>query len=260
MNKSVYLIVESEFDYRLAADFLSLADIPVERIEFIVANGSMNVSEAAEKALCENPNSGVAVLIDLDSNDNFESEKKASEKYGIDITKISVFTAVPEIESWLFADLSAARSKAKNKARADELLSRISLPDDIPYPKYLATRLFKLDEKFELVKEDIDINLAMSRSASLRKFISGIAKLLNISTELNWEREYVRSAGRDVFSKLVDEVTPSEAVIYKTIGGRTVTSGEMAKEIHNGTELGISYSVEVLRVARDFLSREAKKR
>ncbi|WP_104047924.1 DUF4276 family protein [Vibrio jasicida] len=260
MNDYLYLVVESDFDRKLASAFLSAAGIPTQRIEFIAAKGARNASLKAKIMIERNPEAKVAVLVDLDSNDNFESENKAAEKYNIDTRNISVFTAVPEIESWLFADLNAAKRKARNHERASELLSRVSLPDDIPYPKYLATRLFKLDEKFELVNRDIDIKLAVSRSPSLRKFVSGIGRILGVDVTLNWEREYVRTAGRDIFSKLVDEVTPADVVIYKTLDGHSITAGEMAREIHNGTDVGISYSVEVLRIARDLLSREANKK
>lgn len=257
MNDILYLIVESDFDRRLASAFLSGAGIPTERIEFVVEKGAIS---AKRKAIIEKePGSKIAVLVDFDSNDNFESERKAADKYNINSSDITVFTAVPEIESWLFADLNAAKRKAKNQERASELLSRVSLPDDIPYPKYLATRLFKLDDKFELVSNDINISLATSRSPSLRKFIAGVGELLGVEVVLNWEREYARTAGRDVFSKLVDEVTPANVVIYKTLNGQSITAGEMVREIHNGTEVGISYSVEVLRVARDLLSREANR-
>ena len=260
MSDILYLIVESDFDRRLASAFLSAAGLPINRIEFIAAKGAIAASRKAKSIIDREPKSNVAVLIDLDSNDNFEPEQKAAAKYNIDDSHITVFTAVPEIESWLFADLNAAKRKARNQERASELLSRVSLPDDIPYPKYLATRLFKLDEKFELVNQDIDIRLAASRSPSLRRFIAGVGQLLGVDVTLNWEREYVRTSGRDIFSKLVDEVTPADVVIYKTLNGQSITAGQMAREIHDGTEIGISYSVEVLRVARDLLSREANKK
>lgn len=260
MNNTIYLVVEGDFDRRLASAFLLSAGIPINRIEFIIANSAINAGRKARAIIEREPESKVAVLVDLDSNDNFEPEQKAATKYNIDDSCITIFTAVPEIESWLFADLDAAKRKATNKERANELLSRVSLPDDIPYPKYLATRLFKFDEKFELANQDININLAASRSPSLRKFIAGIGRLMGVNTKLNWEREYVRTAGRDVFSKLVNEVTPANVVIYKTLNGQSITAGEMAKEIHDGTEIGISYSVDVLRVARDLLSREANRK
>ncbi|MBT1443420.1 DUF4276 family protein [Shewanella sp. JM162201] len=260
MNNVLYLIVEGSFGCRLASAFLSAAGLPINRINFIVADSLVNSIKLAKSIINNKPESQVAVLIDFDSNDNFESEKKAITKYNLVDSTISVFTAVPEIESWLFADLNAAKTKARNLERASELLSRVSLPDDIPYPKYLATRLFKLDEKFELVNQDININVAASRSPSLRKFITGVGKLLGVEATLNWEREYVRTSGRDIFSKLVDEVTPADVVLYKTLNGQSITAGQMVREIHDGTEIGISYSVEVLRVARDLLSREAHKK
>lgn len=260
MSNKLQLVVEGHFDKKLASNFLSLAGIPLDRIDFIVANGPLNVKNQVAKLRKGKPNSKVAILIDLDSNDNFEPEKKVASKYNIDLDSAAVFTAIPTIESWLFADIEAAKKKVKNKKRADELLSRIPLPDDIPYPKFLATRLFNFKEEFLFADGDIDLDIAASRSPSLRKFISGIGELLNVEPNVNWEKEYVRSAGRDIFSKLVDEVISSDSIIYKTLDGKKISAGEMSRNIHNGTDLGLRYSVEVLRIARDLLSREARKK
>jgi len=63
----------------------------------------------------------------------------------------------------------------------------------------------------------------------------------------------------EVFDKLINEVVPSDKIIYRTLDGRKITATEMIKEIRNETELGIMYSTEVLSITRDFLSRESNK-
>lgn len=237
----VQLIVEGDFDKRIASSFLKAAGIPMERVEFLVANGARNI----KKMLKEFKGLPVAVLMDLDESSNYQSNIRLKEKYNLRGENLSVFAAIPTIEAWLFADIEAARKKSANKKRSKELLDRIPMPDEIPYPKHLAVNLFNLNEKFELVEDDIDIKIAMARSPSLRNFISGIANLLGHDLGFNWESDFVRSSGRDIFSKIVSEVIPSDKVIYKTLNGQVITAEEMSRHIQEGSDTGLRYSVEL---------------
>ncbi|WP_368084818.1 hypothetical protein [Vibrio splendidus] len=259
LSNRLTIIVEGEFDRKVAYSFLRAAGIPMDRLEFYTAGGSREIKKLIEKLEYSGISEPVVVLMDLDDSSNYESEKRLKEKYGLNKCFLNVFPAIPTIEAWLFADIEAARKKAKNKKRADELLSRIPMPDEIPYPRHLAVNLFALNEKFELINDDVDIKIAMSRSPSLRKFIIGVATLLNFELNFNWEEEYARTSGRDVFSKLVDEIIPAETVIYRTLNGDKVTASEMSRHIQEGSQVGLRYSVELLRVARDFLAREARR-
>jgi hypothetical protein len=63
-----------------------------------------------------------------------------------------------------------------------------------------------------------------------------------------------------VFAGLVDEVVPSDTILWKTSQGRTLTAEEISHEIESGSEIGLQYASDVLRVSRDFLKSMAKRR
>ena len=253
------IVTEGKTDTTIARAFLKKAGIPLKRVNFISAKGLSTIRKIVKKYHNHEMHGKIAILIDQDINNNFEAEGVAKLRLHAEDSDISIFTAVPSIESWLFADIESVRSKEQNNKRTDELLSRLPLPDNIPHPKHLANSILGLKNSSESFIEEININIASSRSPSLRKFILGVCQLLNIIPKVEWEKEYVRTAGRDIFSKLVDEVTPPDSVIYKTLNGKKVTAQEMSKHIHLGTEIGLEYSVDVLRIARDMLARSSRK-
>lgn len=51
---------------------------------------------------------------------------------------------------------------------------------------------------------------------------------------------------------------PSHTIVWRTTG-KSFTAEELIKEIELGTETGLQYASDLLRIARDFLSRKAKK-
>ena len=253
------IITEGETDIKIARSFLDKAGIPLKRIKFVSANGISTIRKIGKNLNSENFQGKIAILVDQDINSNFEAENLAKSRLNTEHSDVSVFTAVPAIESWLFSDIESVRSRVQKNKRTDEILSRLPLPDDIPHPKHLANSILRLKNTSDLFISEININIAISRSPSLRKFIFGVCKLLSIETKVEWEKEYVRTAGRDIFSKLVDEVTPPNSVIYKTLDGVKITAQEMSKHIHDGSDIGLKYSVDVLRIARDMLARSSRK-
>lgn len=256
-NIDLVLVVEGDYDAKFVRSLFVTAKFPIERIEVIVANGKHNIKTVAENII-NNQRQQCAVLVDLDYHSNFEADKLARKDLGLN-ESISVFCAVPTIEAWLFADIEAAKKRVRNKVRGEELLNRIPLPDEIPYPRYLAKNLFNLDEKFQMMAFEIDLNIATSRSPSLRKFIEGIADLLNIERIPFLGKQFERSIGRDLFSILLDEVAAPDSVVYKTLTGDQVSAKEMTRNVREGTELGHQYSSDLLRIARDLIAREAKR-
>ncbi|QXE92549.1 DUF4276 family protein [Geomonas subterranea] len=253
----VVLLVEGDFDAKIVKSLFTAANFPLNKIEIHCAKGKHNIKKLYYE-LSFNSRKKFAVLVDLDYHSNFEPEEMARNDLHLD-EAVSVFCAVPTIEAWLFADIDAARKKVRNKKRGEELLNRIPLPDEIPYPRHLAQNLFTLNEKFEMMACDIDLNVATSRSPSLRKFIEGIGNLLGLEVMPLLGKCFERSVGRDLFCNLLDEVAPPDAIIYKTLDGKQITANEMVRNVREGTELGYQYSSDLLRVARDFIAREARR-
>ena len=60
----------------------------------------------------------------------------------------------------------------------------------------------------------------------------------------------------EVLIKFVEEYS-SDSVIFRS--DRAYTGREMAEEMRNGTDMGKEYGTALLRVARDFLMRQAQR-
>ncbi|WP_063652533.1 hypothetical protein [Aliivibrio fischeri] len=198
----ILLIVEGNTDLEIVKTIFEEALIPLESIDFIAANGMAHMPRIIKEH--RNFYDEIVVLVDLDINNNFEAESVARLEISSEDYDYHVFTAVPSIESWLFSDIDNAYVKSKGTERTKEILSRLPMPDDIPYPRQLANNVFGKNN-FRYVLNGFNINAASSRSPSLRKFVLGISDILRLDSNLKWENEYVRTAGRDVFAKLVDE-------------------------------------------------------
>lgn len=62
---------------------------------------------------------------------------------------------------------------------------------------------------------------------------------------------------REVFAGLVREVVPATTILWRTSEGYSFTAKQLLEEIENGSEIGRQYAADLLRVARDFLKRQA---
>lgn len=195
------------------------------------------------------------ILVDADLLSIFDSRQEAERK--LKRPNVKVLCAVPTIEAWLFADDQLAIESAKNE-HAAQILQRLPLPESIPYPKYLASKVFSSDQQSQYHFLDrMDIARATSRSPSLREFLASVLHELQQPRDLTVEA-LRGSIGRDAFSTLLREL-PSAEVVWKTVDGVQLRADELAREISEGTDLGKQYVSDVLRVARDMIARRAKR-
>lgn len=221
----------------------------------VVCNGKHRIAKTI-KNLTNDGNVKYIALIDADEPSVFDSREAAERQ--LRYPSIPVFCAVPTIEAWLFADDKIASYLARNES-AIRTIERMPLPESIPYPKYLAGKVLKINElrhKYEALR-DIDIHRAAARSPSLRNFLAGIYEVLKLKSDLP-DHSMSSTVSRDVFSTLLREL-PGDTVAWRTLAGETYSAAELAKNIGEGTETGKQYITELLRVARDLTLRKAKK-
>lgn len=187
-----------------------------------------------------------------DALNEFEKNIKFS------IENVNLFFAVPTIEAWLFADIDALLSGKENEHKK-QVIENLPLPETIPYPKRVFSYLFKKrSENFDYsFIQSIDIEKAISRSPSLRKFIN---YLLFISERNTFDDSNIlkNSIPRDVFSTLLQEV-PKEKIMWRTLDGGSFDAASLAREIQEGTDIGKQYVGDLLRIARDLLMRKTTK-
>jgi len=249
------LYVESDREVILLEKLFKSAHYPVEHIRILPSNGKKNMAHFLNNSW---KLEGVkyAALVNFDALTVFDAVKQAKKYLGNPETE--VFCAVPTTEAWLFADIEAAKRNVYSD-HGRRLLNRVSLPEEIPHPRRLAYSVFgqKKIEHYASVFDNFDVEIATSKSPSLRMFLEGIGKLLNLDN-IPAANIYSRSINRDILSNLLSEVSPSNAVIHRTMDGTNITAEQMLKFLREGSPLGDQYATGVLRVARDSLTQKAQ--
>lgn len=257
MTNSTTILVEGKTDAKIVGNIIRLAGYEQRKVKIYNFMGSLDLLKKLDSEEITH-NDNVIVLLDLDIGNFYESKILARTKSKIKNTNIPVCTAIPSIESWLFADNINLKKLIKKTDKAEAIYDRLPMPEDITYPKQVLRNLLNSNYDVDAIMLDMDINLAASRSSSLRNFLQELSKKLD-EPRVQWEESYVRSAGRDVFSKLVDEIVEPNTVIYKSLDGKKITAREMSLHIRDGSDIGVRYSIEILRVARDLLARESSR-
>jgi hypothetical protein len=172
------LYVESEREVILLEKLFKRVHYPVEHIRILPSNGKKNMAHFLKKPW-EIGGIKYAALVNVDAT-VFDAVKQARKYLGEPATT-EVFCAVPATEAWLFADIEAAKRNVYSK-NGLRLLNRVSLPEEIPHPRRLAYEVFgqKPVEHYACVFDHFDVEIATSKSPSLKMFLEGIGKLLNL--------------------------------------------------------------------------------
>ncbi len=250
--KNFTLLVEGNSDKIIVESILAAAKMD-KHINVVIGGGKKKTEDLANQMLSEGA-TNVGMLIDLDivnipDAKNYIEDKKLKNK------DVEVFFAAPEIEAWLFADMDLALKNARNKSdKTKIILRRMSLPDEIPHPKLSASYLFD-NYKEPYFLKDIDISKAVFRSPSLHNFLIRLGEITGVQPDIP-EEPISRNLDRRVFANLLKEVLPSDKVIFKTMRGRYTTQ-DILDSIKDNTELSREYTDDLLRIARDFLMRQA---
>ncbi len=256
-DNKILLITEGTSDINILKPILEAARFPLERIKFVASQGGqptiLKMAKAMNGAFDEY--SSIVVLLDSDSKTIPDAQLKLKEKFsekGID-----VFFAIPEIESWVFADIHLLQKQNIHEAANDKLL-RLPLPEEIPYPRQLVHYIFgnnKIDWQF---LSQMDIAKATARTPSLTVFLKRLGELLDIDMQLV-HNSIAQNLDRRIFANLIKEVAESETILYKTLDGTQFTAEQILENVEEGTEIGKQYTSDILRVARDFLKRQANR-
>ena len=252
-NNYLTLLVENSADAQLIQWIFQAAKISSEQIVVTPMRGRQNIIKFVNN-LAENIAKNYAVLVSVDLEKFCDSDLKSKIDNQFN-SFITLFYAVPDVTAWLFADKKTAIKYVKSDW-GKKLIEDLPAPDEISDNKNKAIAKVIFGEKYsewDFLKH-INIDEAMKSSSSLKDFIEGINKLLiqkeDVASNMNLK----------VFAGLVNEVVPSDTVLWKTSQGRTLTAEEISHEIESGSEIGLQYASDVLRVSRDFLKSMAKRR
>ncbi len=252
-NFDLMILVEGPTDQIIVEAILKAANLYSKRVVIPPMMGK----EAVKQHISQLPSDlkqQVVALVDSDVGNIPDS--RAFVKKDLGNPPIPVFCVVPEIEAWLFADDELALRLAYND-RAKHKIIRLPAPEKISYPKQVAKEVFKDIPAACSAMKSMNIERAMARSASLRDFLTGISDILHAPLP-EVKNAVSHTLSRDIFASLIREIVPSASIVWKTSKGDQLTAQELLRQIEEGTELGRQYISDVLRIARDMLSRKAK--
>jgi hypothetical protein len=247
------LLLEGYSEAAIVRGLFRAAGIASRSVVLQPLQGKANVKRFAH-SLPERLRRSHIALVDLDAQFVPDAVELAREQLGD--PPIAVCCAVPEMEAWLFADDKWAREQARSP-RAEELLERLPLPEEIPHPKHLSSQVFPRP-----IAEDafasMNIERAEARSPSLHMFLTAIRSALGLPI-VEPSEPAARSMSRDLFANLVREVSPAETILWRTSAGCEFTAKELLIEIEKGSDLGLQYASDMLRLCRDLLARKVQR-
>ncbi|MEB3309630.1 MAG: TOPRIM nucleotidyl transferase/hydrolase domain-containing protein [Snowella sp.] len=248
LNSSLNLLVEgSAAEEQLISWIFDAAKIPSNRINIIPMRGRKNIIKFVNN-LDQNFSQNYAALVDFDPNKTRDLIAQSNIE-----NKIHLFYAIPDMTAWMFADKETAINYAKTDWER-KLIATLPAPEEILGSKRFVKTIF--GEKYtqwDFLKS-INIDKAMKSTQSLKNFIEGINQLL-----LKKE-ETASNMNLKVFAGLVNEVVPADTILWKTSQGQVLTAEQISHEIESGSEIGLQYASDVLRISRDFLKSMAKRR
>jgi hypothetical protein len=247
--KDFILIVEGKTDQQIVEPILNA--LGINNIEVKAAKGQKHAIDQVQNKYVKLYKK-VGLLIDSDTINLIDAKEQVR---GYSSDKIEVFLAIPSIEAWLFADDQLAIKNA-NSELATKTLERLPLPDEIPYPKQTAYNIFRDLNTFSFLKE-INIYRAASRSPSLNDFIKRICIIAGVMNPIELE-PITKSLDRRIFINLLNEINSSDTIVFKSNSGAAFTAKDMISEIKNETSIGINFTNDLLRIARDLLIRKSR--
>jgi hypothetical protein len=259
--KKILLFVEGEWDKIIIQNILSAAKYPIDRMDIEVSGGKSNaVKFAVNQAKSPIQNTIVAAFVDADTayvQDAIEQNQRRFEGSGVEI-----FFAVPEIESWLFADDVLLKKQIPNQFQADA--ARMPMPEEIFYPKQIINNWLKnkkaksLGEQYAFLVE-MDVTRAAVRCPSLSYFLRRIGELLELPVEITKpiENALANKLPKQIFANLLKEVAKPNTIVFRTLSGHNITVDELKTAVLQDDDIGKEYIGRVLRVARDIIKIKA---
>jgi hypothetical protein len=255
-DRKILLVTEGKQDENILKPLLKAAKLPLNQIKFTSFAGKYNILKYAE-ALKQTFQEYDYIMVLLDSDARTIPDADLSIKKTFSDKGIETFFSIQTIESWIFADDHLLFKQALQEGGKVKSL-RLPLPEEIPYPKQLIHYIFGKNKTDWGFLENIDVARATARTPSLKVFLMRIGALLDIDTQLVQD-SIAHHLDRRIFANLIKELMYSNTVIYKTLDGRQFTAEQILENVEQDTELAKQYTSDILRVARDFLKRQANK-
>lgn len=251
----VLIIVERPEYIQIMLCLLKAARLPSERLRFASTDGKTGLRRKIGHIA--STKGGIVLVADSSRNhmpsaiDGIRSDLSLP-----DSSHISICPAVPCMDAWLLADDDLVRPLAIDGGIQPRVWE--SLPEELPDAKVLAQQIFGPPELWNSLPTP-DIFRAAERSPSLRRFLGVIAAALNVKLDLP-AQSVSRAISRSAIAGLIRDLLDKDAIAWRTSDEGSFTAEALAREVEQGTELGRQYTVDLVSMMINTLSRKARHR
>jgi len=251
----ILLLLERRYHEPVVLALLEAARLPPSRVRTVIIEGRERMKRVVNFVSA----AGIQVAVLMATKvRNVPTAIEALRREFAAGESVSILGAVPDVEAWLLADDELLKRCAKHDADLLRTVQDLPPPDEIDDPFRLAHLLLGPMDAWDVART-MDVYRASARSPSLRHFLSSVGDALGVPLDLPAESA-ARTLNREVIAGLIREMMPSDTIAWRTSDGHTYTAEDISREVETGTEAGQQYARDVLRVAIDFVRRQARAR
>lgn len=232
---------------------LRAAGIPSERLLFSSTFGHQGLLKAVDYA--KNLGERLIVVADASSRHIPTAIEGLRTSLALSASAVLICPAVPCVEAWLFADDELARHQKPDAATLRRTLE--CLPEELSDARALAHRIFGSADLWSRLPIP-DVYRAAERSPSLRRFLVSLKKILGIEEDDLPAQSVSRAISRDAIAGLIRDLLAEDTIAWRTSDDSKFTAEELAREVEQGTETGRQYTVDLIAMMINTLSRKAR--
>ena len=160
------------------------------------------------------------------------------------------------MEAWLFADDDLVRQQILDDTTQRQVLEH--LPEELSDARTLAHRIFGPPDLWSDISRP-DVYRAAERSPSLRRFLELLTTVLDIKVDFP-AQSVSRAISRNAIAGLIRDLLDKDTIAWRTADESIFTAEALAREVEQGTETGRQYTVDLISMMINTLSRNARRK
>lgn len=252
-SDDILILMERPEHETIARWLLTAASIPFTRLKFgsIGHEGLLrNIKEIAKGR------SRIFVIASSQVSHLPTGIELLRSELSLEASHVLLCPAVPYMEAWMLADDDLLRRQDLAEATRRRVLEL--LPEELFDARTLTHQIFGPPDCWHELPSP-DVYRAAERSPSLRRFISGVADALGIKANLP-AQAVSRSISRSAIAGLIRDLLDKDTIAWRTSDDNNLTAEALAREVEQGTETGRQYTVDLISMMINTLSRTARRK
>lgn len=253
-TNQILVLVERPEHEKIARWLLDAANIPCERLKFESVHGHEGLLKYAN--LLKKISSPTIIIISSLLNHLPTAIDAIRAELSSLSSDVLVCPAVSCMEAWLFADDDLVRQQILDDTTQRQVLEH--LPEELSDARTLAHRIFGPPDLWSDISRP-DVYRAAERSPSLRRFLELLTTVLDIKVDFP-AQSVSRAISRNAIAGLIRDLLDKDTIAWRTADESIFTAEALAREVEQGTETGRQYTVDLISMMINTLSRNARRK